>query len=805
MESLLQDLRYGFRMMLKAPGVTAVVIITIALGIGANTAVFTVIDAVLIRPLTFPEPERLVVVGIQQPGDNSQYPPLGDADFLAWRDRQTTLEDVAAFYLGNYSLTGHGLPERIRGARVTADFFSVLKSAPALGRTFRPDEGVAGAAPVVVVSQSFWRSHLDSDPQAVGRSIVLDGKARTVIGVMPAEFHFPRPDRNDVWTLIDIPTPMARPPYYLTGFGRMKPGATSSQVQAELTSIATQVTEQFPTSHYERTSVVPLKEYLLGDVRLPLLVVSGAVAFVLLIALVNVANLLLAKATARRREMAVRQALGAGRMRLARQVLTESVLLASIGGAAGLLLAKWSIDSFVAFEPTYIPRLAEVALNARVMFFTAIMSIVTGILFGLVPALSGLSSSLNETLQAGTRWSASTPGQQTRRLLVICEFALSLMLVTGAGLLLRSLDRLQRVNVGFDTDHLLTMNISLPGTRYAEGSQIERFWQQFLERVHQLPGVKGTATTLSLPPNRLLLTNPFTVEGGFDPSRPMQAAEETSISPDYFKTLGVPLVQGRFFTDNDNCAAHVIIINQELARRYFPGQNPLGKRLQTGDFDPKAPWETIIGVVGDVKYSGLDSPPAPQLYVPFNDAGWLDMASSMYVVIRTAGDPNSLVPAVRQALGGVDPDIPMANIATMDQLLGESVAPQRFRTWLLGGFAWLALLLAGVGVYAVISYSVTQRTGEFGVRIALGAQGHDVLRLVLGQAASLAGIGLLIGIVGALALTRTMSSLLFAVSASDPISFVIACAILVTVALLASFIPARRATKVNPVIALRYE
>jgi putative ABC transport system permease protein len=804
MQSLLQDLRYGFRMMLKAPGVTAVAIITVALGIGANTAVFTLIDAVLIRPLTFSEPERLVVIGIQQPGDNSQYPPLGDADFLAWRERQSTFENVAAFFIGNNSLTGHGLPERIRGARVTADFFSVLKAAPSLGRTFRHDEGAPGATPVVVVSQSFWRTHLDSDPQAVGRSIMLDGKARIVVGVMPAGFHFPRPDRNDVWTIMTIATAKARPPFYLTAFGRLKPGVTASQAQAELTAIATQVTEQFPSSRYERTSVVPLKDYLVGNVRLPLLVVSGAVAFVLLIALVNVANLLLARATTRRKEMAVRQALGASRVRLTRQVLTESVLLATIGGAAGLLFAIWGVDTFVAFGPTYIPRLSEVGVNVRVMFFTATVSVLTGILFGLVPALTGFSSSLDETLKSGTRSSATAPGQKTRRLLVISEFALTLMLVVGAGLLLRSFDRLQRVNPGFDTSHLLTMNISLPRA-YSEGSQIERFWQQFLERVQQLPGVKGAATTLSLPPNRLLLTNPFTVEGGFDPSRPMQAAEEMSISPDYFKTLGIPLIEGRFFTEHDKGAAHVIIINGELARRYYPGQDPIGKRLQTGDFDPKAPWETIVGVVGNVKYSGLDSAPAPQLYVPFNDAGWLDMAWSMNVVIRTAGDPASLVPAVRQALGGIDPDIPMANVATMDQLLDESVAEQRFRTWLLGGFAGLALLLAGIGVYAVISYSVSQRTGEFGVRMALGAQRHDVLRLVLGQAAQLAGIGLLIGIVGAFALTRTMSSLLFSVSASDPISFAIACVVLVAVALLASFIPASRATKVNPVVALRYE
>ena len=807
METLLLDLRYGFRMLLKAPGVTAVAIIAIALGIGANTAIFSVLDAVLIRPLPYPEPERLVVAGIQQPGDNAEYHPLGDADFLAWHDRQTSFEYVAAFDLyNNFSLTGHGLPERLRGTLVTPDFFPTLRVTPFLGRTFRSDEGRPGAAPTVVVSQSFWRGHLDSDPQAVGRSITLNGKPTTIVGVMPAGFHFPRRDRNDVWTVKTIATPSSRPPYYLIAFGRLKPGVTASQAQAELATIASQVTRQFPGSPYQAADITPLKEFVVRNIRAPLLVISGAVCLVLLIALVNVANLLLARATARQREMAVRRALGAGRVRLTRQLLTESVLLASIGGAGGLLLAKWSVDALVAFGPRYIPRLSEVDVNVRVLFFTATLSVLAGILFGLVPALSGVSSSLSETLKGSSRTTSTRTGQRTRRALVVSEFALALMLVVGAGLLLHSLARLQQVDPGFDASHILTMNISLPETRYAQESQLEQFWQQFLERVQQLPGVKATGITLSLPPNLLLITNPFTLESqGFDPSRPLQLAEEMSISQDYFKTLGIPLVKGRFFTAQDKGTARVIIINQEMARRYFPRQDPIGKRLQTGDPDPKAPWETIVGVVGDVKYSGLASPPTPQIYVPFNSTDWVGWSRSMHVAIRTAGDPGSLVPAVRQAMGGLDRDIPLADVASMDQLLDESVAEQRFRTWLLGSFAGLALLLASVGIYAVMSYSVGQQIGEIGLRMALGARPRDVLRLVLSQTARLAAIGLLIGVAGAFALARTMSSLLFSVSASDPMSFLGACLILVLVALLASVIPARRASKVNPLVALRYE
>ncbi|HEY7099554.1 MAG TPA: ABC transporter permease [Terriglobales bacterium] len=803
---MLQDIRYGFRMLLKAPGVSAVAIVAMALGIGANTAIFSLIDAVLIRQLPYPNSQRLVVAGIQQPGDDAPYHAFGDADFLAWRDRQVSFEHVAAYQLNsNFSFAGRGLAEQVRGALVTPDFFSTLGVSPLLGRTFRSDEDHPGSDQVVVVSQNFWRTHLEANPKVVGRSIVLDGKPYTVVGVMPSGFHFPRRDRNDLWTVKAIGIPQARPPYYLTAFGCLKAESTIDQAQAELTTIASQVTQQFPASRFQVASIVPLKEFLVGDIRLPLLVLSGAVGLVLLIALVNVANLLLARATSRQKEMAVRRALGASSLQLTRQMLTESVLLSAIGGLAGLLLAKWGVDTFVALSPRYIPRLAEVGVNVRVLFFTAAISVLTGILFGLVPALSSLSSSLGETLKEGSRTSTST-GQRTRRLLVISEFALALMLLVGAGLLVRSFFRLQQVNPGFNTTRVLTMHISLPETRYAKDSQVEQFWLQLLERVQQLPGVEAVGNSMSLPPDLLSITNPFTVEGqGFDPSRPMQLAEEMSVSRDYFKALGIPLVRGRFFTEKDRGAVHAIIINEEMAKRYFPQQDPLGKRLQTGDPNPTAPWETIVGVVGNVKYSGLDSPPTPQLYVPFNAADWVGWSRSMYLAIHTSGNPASLVPAVRQELGNVDKDIPLANVATMDQLLDESVADKRFRTWLLGAFAALALLLASVGIYAVISYSVGQRTREFGVRMALGARPQDVLGLVLGQAARLAVVGLLVGIIGAFALTRTMSSLLFSVSTGDPVSFVVACMILFSVALLASFIPAWRATKVNPVAALRYE
>jgi putative ABC transport system permease protein len=807
MKTLLLDLRYGLRMLLKAPGVSALAIMAMALGIGANTAIFSVIDAVLIRPLPYPESEELVLAGIKQPGDNSEAHPLGDADFLAWQERQTRFESVAACDpYNNFSLTGHGLPERLRGTRVTPDFFKTLGVIPFLGRAFGADEGRPGAAPTVIVSQNFWRGHLDSDPNAVGQSITLNGSPYTIVGVMPAGFQFPRRNRNDVWTVKTFATPSARPPYYLIAFGRLKPGVTAGQAQAELATIASQVTRQFPVSPFETTRIAPLKDFVVGNTRVPLLVLSGAVCLVFLIALANVANLLLARATARQREMAVRRALGAGGARLVRQLLTESVLLASLGGVGGLLIAKWCVDALVAFGPGYIPRLAEVEINVRVLFFTATLSVLGGIMLGLVPALSGFSSTLIDTLKGGSRTTSTPAGQRVRRWLVISEFALALMLLVGAGLLLQSLARLQRVDPGFDAGHLLTMNIALPQTGYAEEGQMEQFWQQFLERLQQLPGVKAAAITLSLPPNRLLITNPFTVESqGFDPSRPQQLAEEMSISQDYFRTLGVPLVKGRFFTEQDRGDSHVVIINQEMAKRYFPRQDPIGQRLQTGDADPKGAWETIVGVVGDVKYSGLASPAAPQIYVPFNSAGWIGWSRSMHVAIRTTGDPASFIPAVREAMGSLDRDIPLADIASMDQLLDESVAEQRFRTWLLSSYAGLALLLASIGIYAVTSYSVGQQIGEFGLRMALGAGPQDILRLVLGQTARLAAIGLLIGVAGALALARTMSSLLFSVSASDPATLLVACLVLVAVALLASVTPARRASKVSPLVALRYE
>jgi putative ABC transport system permease protein len=807
MKTLVLDLRYGFRMLKKAPGVTGVAILVIALGIGANTAIFSVLDAVLIRPLPYAEPERLVVAGIQQPGDDAGSHPFGDADFLAWHDRQTSFESVAAVDpYHEFSLSGHGSPERLRGTRVTPDFFHTLRVAPLLGRTFLADEGRPGAAPTVVVSEGFWRTHLDSDPHTAGRSITLDGTPFTIVGVMPAGFHFPRRDRNDVWTVKTFATPRGRPPYYLIALGRLKPGVTASQAQAELATVASQVTRQFPGSPYEAVSIAPLKDFIVRGVRTPLLVLWGALCLVLLIVLVNVANLLLSRAIARQREMAVRRALGAGRVRLVRQVLTESLLLATLGGGAGLLLAKWSIDALLAYGGAYIPRLYEVSVNARVLLFTAALSTLAGVLFGLVPALSGFNASLVETLKGGGRTPSARSDQRARKVLVVAEFALSLMLVVAAGLLLHSFARLQDVDPGFDARHLLTMNIALPEGGYPDDDRLEQFWLQLLERVQQLPGVEAAAITLSLPPNQLLITNPFTVETqGFDPLRPLQLAEEVSVSQDYFKTLGIPLRRGRFFTTRDKGGSHVVIINRTMAERYFRDRDPVGQRLQTGDPDPGAPWETIVGVVGDVKYSGLDSPPTPQIYVPFNATSWIGWSRVMHVAIRTTGDPDTVVSPVREAIAGLDRGLPLADVASMGQLLRESVAEQRFRTLFLTGFAGLALLLASLGMYAVMSHSVGRQSGEFGLRMALGARPQDIVRQVLTQTARLTAIGLSIGIAGALALARTMSSLLFSIGAGDPVVFIVACLILVSVAVLASVVPAARAGRLDPVVALRCE
>jgi putative ABC transport system permease protein len=805
-----QDVRYGLRMLLKAPLFTVVAVTTIALGIGANSAIFSLVDAILVRPLPYPEPQQLVAVGTHQRGESGMN-PMGTADFLAWRDHQQSFEQVAVVDAGggSFALSGMGAPERIPGVGVTANFFSIFGVAPLKGRGFNPGEDSPGAPPVIVISENFWRDHLNSDPAVLNRTLTFNGKQRTIVGVMPAGFRFPSSRPVDVWAVRTLYPPEGRPPYGLFGLGRLKQGVGVRQAEAELDQIAAQVTAQYPTSPELFGVAMPMKEWMVSDFSTALLVLLAAIGLLLLIAVVNVANLLLARATVRQREVAVRMALGASRKRIVRQLLTESTVLSLLGGVIGLLLAWLAVRGFLVFGPGRMPRLNEVGINSGVLLFTFVVCVGSGILFGLAPAIETSRPSLTDPLKDTNRSSSSASAHRTHRALLVFEVALALLLMIGSGLLIRSFVRLSDVNPGVQSDHVITAAISLPN-KYAEPQQLQQFWHQFLDGLQSLQGVKAAGITMSLPPNLLAITNPFTVEGqGYDRHRQQQLAEEMTVSPDYFRALAIPLLKGRFFSPSDRVEGEkdpmIVIINETMAKQYFKGKDPIGGRIQTGDPNPTSPWETIVGVVGDVKYSGLDAAPGPTIYVPYNENGWAAWSREMYLVVRSSENATALVPPIRSQLASMDDTIPLAQVRSMDELLDESLVQQRFRTWLISGFAALALLLSAIGLYALISYSVSQRTREIGVRVALGAQRSNVLGMVLREGMQLLGFGLLLGLVGAFLATRIMRSLLYSTSSTDALSFIVTSLTLIAVALLACYIPARRATKVDPMVALRYE
>jgi putative ABC transport system permease protein len=777
LEVFVQDIRYGVRMLRKSPLFTAVAVAAIAIGIGANTAMFSLVDAILLRPLPYPEPQRLIVVGTQERG-RSGLDLMGTADFLAWRDHQQSFEQVAVLNQGgrSFALTGMGEPERIPGVRVSANFFSVFGIAPLKGRGFQPGEDRPGTTGVVVISEQFWRNHLGSDPDVLSRTLTLDGKLHTIVGVMPASFRFPSRGAVDVWAIQTLNPPDGRPPYGLRVLGRIKPGVSVHRATAELSDIAAQVTAQYPNSPDLFGAMMPMKEWMVSNVSTALLVLLAAIALVLLIVVVNVANLLLARATVRQREVAVRMALGASRKRIVRQLLTESAVLSLLGGVIGLILAYVAVRAFLAFGPGEMPRLEEVGINSGVLLFTFVVCVGTGLLFGLAPALETSRPSLTDPLKENNRSSSSASAYRTQRALLVFEVGLALLLMIGSGLLIRSFVRLTDVNPGIQTDHVITAAISLP-RQYSNATQITQFWRQFLEKVQTLPGVKAAGISMSLPPNLLAITNPFTVEEqGYDRNRQLQLAEEMTVSPDYFRSLGIPLIKGRFFSPSDRVEGEkdpmIVIINQTMAKQYFGGNDPIGRRIQTGDPTPGAPWETIVGVVGDVKYSGLDSPPGPTLYVPYNENGWALWSSQMYLVVRGNEGASEIVPAIRSQLASMDSALPLAHIRTMDQLVDESLVEQRFRTWLVSGFAALALLLSAIGIYGLISYSVSQRTREIGVRMALGAQRSSVLFLVFREGLQVLAFGLLLGLVGSVSATRIIRSLLYSTSATDALSFI---------------------------------
>ncbi|HKP85373.1 MAG TPA: ABC transporter permease [Blastocatellia bacterium] len=805
METLIKDIRYGFRMLFRNAGLTAVSVIAIALGIGANTAIFSVVNAVLLKPLPYPEQDRLMATFLANPQQNLDRINLGSADFLAVKNQNQSFDQVAAYMTNNFTLTGRDTPEQISGAAVTAEIFSLLGATPAMGRTFMTDEDQPGRERVVVVSHSFWERYLGSDPDAIGRPITLNGSNYTVIGVLSSDFRFPLSRSLEVWPILQLNQPRNRPPYFLRSIARLKPGVTRQQAQEDLTALAEQLQKQYTGSPYRDARVVPLKTFMVGDIQTVLYTLLGAVVFVLLIASFNVANLLLARATAREKEISIRSALGASRLRIVRQLLTESVLLAGIGGVIGLVLALWGVDLLLALSPANIPRLKEVSIDGRVLAFTSLISILSGIVFGLAPAVQSSRTNLNASLKEGGRSNTESHGRRRlRSLLVVSEFALALMLLIGAGLMVKSFMRLSNVDPGFNPNNILTTRVSLPQARYAQAQQVTAFYQQLLPRVQSLPGVESAAISMSLPPDLLSLGNPFTIEGQSD--KAVLSAEEMTISPDYFRALGVPLLKGRFFAEAEGADGSLpMIINETMARRYFPDQDPIGKRVQTGDPSPNSPWETIVGVVGNVKYSGLDAEEAPTMYVPYTEPGWATWSRTMYLVVRTANNPAGVASGVRGEVWALDKDVPVTNVRTMNELLSDSVAQPRFRTLLIGVFAAIALILAAVGIYGVMSYSVTRRTHELGIRIALGAKPGDVLKLVVGEGMKLTLIGVSIGLGAAFALTRLMESLLFGITATDPATFVLIPLVLAGVALGACFVPARRATKVDPMVALRYE
>src|SRR5882724_765871 len=805
METLLQDLRYTVRVLLKKPAFTAIVVLALAIGIGANTAIFSVVNAILLRPLPYKNFDRISMVWMDNPKlgvaeDWHSYP-----NYVDYKQQNQVYEDIAAFNNRSFNLTGVGDPVRILGAWNTASLFSVLGVEPLMGRVFTEEEEEPGKDLVVVLSNGLWRSRFGSNPNAIGQAISMNGANRTVIGVMPPGFSFPD-KRTEAWVPLALSPQrkQARSVISYKAVGRLKPGVSMAQARADMGAIAKRLDEQYSQSDYG-VNLVLLRDQETRTVKPALLVLLGAVAFVLLIACANVANLLLAQAAIREREIAIRLALGARRWRIVRQLLTESAVLGLVGGAAGLLMAVWGLNVLVALSPGDIPRFDQAGIDGRVLAFTLTVSLLTGLIFGLVPSLQASKPDLNNALKEGGRGATGgAGGLRVRNLLVVSEIALSMVLLVGAGLLIRSFMRLQQFDLGFNPNNLATMRIQLPGTKYREPAQVDAFYKQLLERIESVPGVKSVGAIsdvfLTDTPNS---TN-FSIEG-----RPVPIGADSievpldSVSPGYFRAMGIPLLSGREFDDRDvRNSTPVVIVNETFVRRFFADEEPLGKRFVYGQSGPdNNNWITIVGVVGDMRRTGFDRPVRPETFLPQSQ----NPSATLTIVARTAVDPVTLSNTLRGEVWAIDNDQSVYDLKSMDQTLSEMSSQRRFNMLLLGVFAALALTLAAVGIYGVMSYSVAQRTHEIGVRMALGARGTDVLGMIVrrGMVLVIAGIGA--GLIGAVALTRLLSSLLYGVSATDPLTFVVIPIVLSAVALGACFVPASRATTVDPMVALGYE
>ncbi len=806
METLWQDLRYGFRMLARNPGFTAVAVLTLALGIGANASIFSVVNGILLGPLPYPEPDRLVRLHASKPSEGWADISISYPNFLDWREQNKSFEGMSIYDSRSFNLTGEGEPERLRGLAASANLFSVLGRSPAQGRAFRAGEDRPGADRVAVLSHGLWERRFGADPDLIGRTLILDGVAHTVVGIMPDDFIFPSP-RRELWVpLVLDPAKQERSSHSYAAIGRLKPGVTLPAGRAELNTIAKRLEQEYPDSNAGwRVSVISLYDELFDDdLQLTLSMLFLAVGFVLLIVCANVANLLLARAAMREKEVAVRMALGARRFRLIRQFLTESVLLALLGGLGGLVVAMWGVDALKAIAPDDVPRIDQISLDGTVLLYTLGVSLLTGLIFGLAPAIQTTKPDLHEALKEGGRTSGGGSRHRLLKTLVVSEVALAVMLIVVGGLMIRSFLLMQRTDPGFDTEHLLTLRINLPEAKYAEEHQRASFYQQVLERIETLPSVESAAAVNTIPLGGGNSWTSITVEGRVpaDPKEKLFVGYLV-ITPHYSRSMGIPLLQGRDFNRQDVAdAPEVVLINQTMARRFWPEEETaVGRRFKGGDADSESPWLTVVGVVADVKHQNLARAPRPEMYLPHAQTP----SGGMTVVVRAAGDPAGYTSGVRGKVWEVDPNLPVFAVRSMAEVVDRRTAGTRATAQIMGVLAGVALMLAAVGIYGVISYSVSQRTHEIGIRMALGASPRDIFKLVVRQGVILVGSGLLLGLVGALALARVMSSVLFGVTSTDVTTYASTVLVLVGAALLACYVPARRATRVDPLVALRYE
>ncbi|MEK6299741.1 MAG: ABC transporter permease [Acidobacteriota bacterium] len=818
MENLLYDFRYGFRTLIKNPGFSIVAILAIMLGTGANSAIFSVVNAILLRPLALSDPDRLVMVWGNNVKSGVPTYPLSVLDFLDYREHNQVFEQLASFAYEDFNISSGDEPEHVSGSVVSANFFSLLGVNPALGRTFLPQEDQAGADRVVVVTHGLWKRRFGGAPDFVGKSIMINGASFTAVGVMPSTFQPPNPhDNPQVWVPMSfdggdpfrIPASgggaefKGRTHRFLIGVARLKPGVTISQAQADLEIVARQIEQQYPDVNTGLSiNIVSLHKQIIGNIKPALIVLLVAVGSVLLIACANVANLLLARAAARQKELAIRAALGAGRLRLIRQLLTESLVLALIGGALGLLFAFVGIKLLVSLNPPNIPRLSEVGVDVRVLGFTLLVSILTGIIFGLAPALQASKPDLNEMLKEGSRGSTGgRGGRRVRGVLVVSEMVVTTVLLIIAGLMIKSFWSLQNVNPGFNADNTLTMMVNLAPAKYSEDHQVKDFYTRLLRRVEDLPGVRSVGAVTNLPLTSTIVRFRFTIDGRPPATTGERLIASTgAINADYFHTLGTPLLKGRYFTERDSAESPpVLIINDTMARRYWPGEDPIGRRLTLPSLGGVS--REIVGVVGDIKHLGLDTDSGSQMYLPYQQQSW----NFMSLVVRTQSDPAKMAGPVRQEIAALDANQSAYDVKTMQQIVSESVSQPRLYTVLLGVFAVVAIILAAVGIYGVMNYLVAQRVHEIGIRIAIGAQASDIFRMIVGQGMLLVLMGILIGLVAAFLATRVMENLLFGVSARDLATFLGIPFVLAAVAFLSIYVPARRAMQIDPMVALRQE